>query len=117
MKKLITCCFISVTTLFIISCGGGSDSESPVPPRLPPPESIVEDILGTSVTVNKLYHDGEAQLAGTSKKPRLKLVFCSVYKFINPPACSNAPQKIITIIKDNKSTKKRSLKTCVSNSL
>ena len=38
------------------------------------------------------------QLAGTIKfSVKTKSVFCLAYKFIKPPACSNAPQKTITI--------------------
>ena len=39
------------------------------------------------------------QLAGIKKLPINKSVFCLAYTFNNPPACSNEPQKTITIKK------------------
>ncbi|GHE78957.1 sialidase family protein [Thalassotalea profundi] len=67
MKKLKTCYFALITGVFIVSCGGGSDSQTPVISPPIPPASIVKDILTDSVTVNKIYLDGEAQITGTSK--------------------------------------------------
>ena len=55
------------------------------------------------------------QVAGTVqfRKPITLFVFSAAYRFIKPPACSNAPQNTMIIRKDNNITLTRSFSIAV----
>src|SRR5690606_26013762 len=66
-----------------------------------------------NVIIQKEFTDWKTE-AGTSQPKSTLSVFCSAYKFISPPACSNAAQKSIINKKDKSNTKTRSFSIWLS---
>ncbi|CAB0150738.1 hypothetical protein PSI9734_01178 [Pseudidiomarina piscicola] len=58
-----------VVSLFLTACGGSSSPNTPTPPPSPPPtppSGVVNTVYDAQITVEKLYLDGDAQLAGAT---------------------------------------------------
>ncbi len=69
--------------------------------------------IGASSTMNSGFSDWN-QPAGTSKLPSMRSVLSFAYRFISPPACSNAAQNSTTNTNSMKITRSRSVSSAVS---